>query len=369
MAKAKKLPSGQWRVRVYDYTGEDGKKHYKSFTASTQRKAEKLADAYLDAHSGRTRTGSITVQEALDRYIAAKSGVISPSTLRGYKKMAENDFGKISDVDIFDLNTEKLQRFVSSLAGSRSRSPKTVSNIYGLLSAALGMFRPDAVFRVSLPKRAKIRKTAPSSKQIRELFFAADEELKLCISLAAFGSMRRGEICALKYKDVTGNFISVHADMVENEDCKFVYKEIPKTSDSIRTVKLPSQVIDMIGHGKPDDFIVKRNPPAVTYYFGRLRDKLGLDIRFHDLRHYFASIGAVLGVPDAYMSDFGGWRRGSTVMKEIYQNVIEDEKEKYQDVMVNHFSGLMFPHEKAGNSPAKGRDDTSMTRRIKKAAI
>ena len=35
MAKPKKMPSGKWRVRVYDYTDSDNKKHYRSFTAPT----------------------------------------------------------------------------------------------------------------------------------------------------------------------------------------------------------------------------------------------------------------------------------------------------------------------------------------------
>ena len=36
MAKAKKLPSGNWRVRVYSHTTPDGQKKYESFTASTK---------------------------------------------------------------------------------------------------------------------------------------------------------------------------------------------------------------------------------------------------------------------------------------------------------------------------------------------
>ena len=72
-----------------------------------------------------------------------------------------------------------------------------------------------------------------------------------------------------------------------------------------------------------------------------LRNKLGIRIRFHDLRGYFASIGAALGVPDVYMSDFGGWRRNSSVLKEVYQNVIETEEEKYSGRMTNHFDGLI----------------------------
>ena len=46
MAKAKKLPSGSWRVLVYDCTDQNGKRRYKSFTAETKKEAEYLAAEY-----------------------------------------------------------------------------------------------------------------------------------------------------------------------------------------------------------------------------------------------------------------------------------------------------------------------------------
>ena len=42
MAKAKKLPSGNWRARV-SYTDPDGKRRYQSFTAATKKEAEYAA--------------------------------------------------------------------------------------------------------------------------------------------------------------------------------------------------------------------------------------------------------------------------------------------------------------------------------------
>ena len=47
MANAKKLPSGSWRVRVYDGKDQNGKDVYKSFTAPTKKQAEYLAAEYL----------------------------------------------------------------------------------------------------------------------------------------------------------------------------------------------------------------------------------------------------------------------------------------------------------------------------------
>ena len=346
MATARKLPSGNWRVLCYDGM-VDGKRHYASVTAATKKEAELKAAQYMADVDARQSISSITVKDALERYITAKNDVLSPSTIRGYRQIQKNHFDSIKDKDVYKLTTEDMQKFVSALA--KKRSAKTVANSYGLLLSSVTMFRPDAVFRVTMPKKAKPQRHAPSDKDIATLFQAADPDMKLCIALAAFGSMRRGEICALKYEDVNGNIISVHADMVENENNKFEYKEIPKTSESVRTVLIPSQALDLIGHGEKDEFIVKRTPNAITHAFTRLRNEYAPGIRFHDLRHYFASIGAVLGVPDVYLSDFGGWRRGSGVMKEVYQGIMETESGRYAGIMADHFDKVMqheMQHEK-----------------------
>ena len=41
--KKNQLPSGSYRVQVYDYTDADGKKHYKSFTAASKKLAQMAA--------------------------------------------------------------------------------------------------------------------------------------------------------------------------------------------------------------------------------------------------------------------------------------------------------------------------------------
>ena len=45
---ARKLPSGSWRARLFLGEDENGKKHYKSFTAATKREAERLALNYAE---------------------------------------------------------------------------------------------------------------------------------------------------------------------------------------------------------------------------------------------------------------------------------------------------------------------------------
>lgn len=345
MATARKLPSGSWRVLIFDGM-VNGKRHYASITGATKKEAEWKAAQYAQEEK---RSSHLTVAEALDRYITAKTNVLSPSTIKGYRQMEKVNYEAIKNKEIFKLTTEDMQLFVSDLT-VKHKSPKTVANIYGLLSSAVVLFRPDKVFRVTLPKRTPQKRKSPTNEAIVRLLAKAPEDMKLCIALAAFGSLRRGEICGLKYGDVSGNVISVHADLVEDEHGKLVYKEIPKTSDSVRVIRLPDEIIQMIGDGDKADFIVKRTPIAITRAFTRLCKSCGLKgMRFHDLRHYYASVGAVLGVPDVYMSEFGGWKKGSGVMKEVYQNVMESAADQYRDTMIDHFTQIMqheMQHEK-----------------------
>lgn len=336
MATAKKTPSGMYKVRVYSHTTPDGKKHYRAFTAPTKQEAEQQA-AKFSSKADRAARVDLTVAEAIDGYITAKEGVLSPSTILGYRRMQQTRYDSIARMKIRRLTSNDLQIFVSGLSGDLSS--KTVSNIYGLLVASVVHFAPDMTFRVKLPPKQKKRVSAPSDRQIMELYERACLELKKCIALSAFSSLRRGEICALKYGDIVGNVLHVHADTVRGVN-GWIYKQIPKTSDSDRLAPLPQEVIALLGTGDPDDFIIGWVPDTITKRFIDLRNELGLTLKFHDLRHYYASIGAAL-IPDVYTESFGGWRQGSRVMKEVYQNKIDPLAEQYAQKMTDHFDGLL----------------------------
>ena len=56
-------------------------------------------------------------------------------------------------------------------------------------------------------------------------------------------------------------------------------------------------------------------------------------IRFHDLRHFFASYLHLKGVPDAYIEKYGGWKPGSNVMKKVYRNTINAEENAQADAI------------------------------------
>lgn len=338
MATAKKQPSGMWKVRVYSHTDADGKQHMRAFTAPTQAEAEAMAAAFR-GKADRTARVDLTVAEAIDGYIDAKEGVLSPSTIRGYRRMARNNYGSIRHDKIRRLTTERVQRFVSEIA--QEMSPKSVKNVYGLLAASVALYLPDAVFRVKLPARIKRRDPAPSDAQVMALYNAAPSWLKICIGLAAFCGLRRGEISALKYGDISDGAVHIHADMVQDSSGRYHYKAIPKTADSVRTVYVPEMLLQLIGDGDPEDFVIGKYTGSITAMFEDVRDRVGITgVRFHDLRAYYASVGALL-VPNTVLARFGGWSRSSGTMQEVYQREVADRTKMYADQMTGYFDGLL----------------------------
>lgn len=343
MAKAKKLPSGNWRVRVFSHRDENGKQVFQSFTASTKAEAEAHAAAY-NANKHRIQRNDLTIKEAVERYIDVKEGTLSESTIAGYVKYSKM-IKSIDHLKINKITSADLQTFIGKF--NEKHSPKTVKNAMGLILSAIKMFKPDAVFSITLPMYVKPKLRIPNDADIRALMAAAPRKMKLCISLGC-KSVRRGEICAIKLKDIekindTQYQIHIHGDCVQDRNNKWVYKDTPKTPESDRYVLVSKQVIDLIDTTDKDAYIVDYCPETISHNFTALAKKLGINMRFHATRHYYASIMAVLGVPDFITAEMGGWRHASGTMKQIYQGLQEERALQYMKQTDDHFNSLMEP--------------------------
>ena len=162
-------------------------------------------------------------------------------------------------------------------------------------------------------------------------------ELEIAVLLAAFGTLRRGEICALTDQDIHGDYITVNKAYVRDEHNEWVLKE-PKTFSSNRTIELPHFVIEKMSGISGQ--IIKVHPDALSERFRRAIRSSGLQkFRFHDLRHYSASILHAIGVPDQYIMQRGGWA-SDHVMKAVYRNTIDEETTKQNAKIISHFEGM-----------------------------
>ena len=69
--------------------------------------------------------------------------------------------------------------------------------------------------------------------------------------------------------------------------------------------------------------------------FQKLMKEQGVKMTFHDLRHLNASVMLMLGVPDKYAMERGGWSTTST-LKSVYQHTFSEER-KQADTMIDTF--------------------------------
>lgn len=340
MATAKKLPSGAYRCLIYEKT-IDGKRKYKSFTASTKKEAELLASEYLNGKSIDTineKKAALSYGKALSDYISLKEPVLSPSTIRGYKnieKCLNRDFKNAMDTNLYVVDSNLVQYIINIL--SKTKSPKTVRNYSSLLYEVLNKFNPDNKVHATLPKSEQPDLYIPSDEEIKKLLeYAAGTSMEIPIYLGAFGMMRRGEICALSIEDLNGNIIHVHHSLVKGADGKYHIKA-PKTFSSDRYVEIPQFVADKI---MDKGYICNVKPHTLTVMLQKIIKKAGLPhFRFHDLRHYSASIRHALNIPDAYIMADGGWKT-DYVLKSVYRHAMSERRKEMTSIANSHFNEL-----------------------------
>ena len=349
MPTAKKLPSGSWRCQVYSHTEEvyqpDGtvkkKRIYESFTSDIpgpkgKRLAEQMAADFAARKENINKPGNMTFGEALDKYIEQRSSILSPSTIREYKRSRRCDFQSLMEIPLSRLTQEKIQEAVNIAA--LAHSPKTVRNMHGLLSAVLNAYRPDFALKTDLPKKVRPKIYVPSDNEIKRILeYIEGDVMELPILLAAFGPMRRSEICALNSDHICGNTVHIEYAMVLNDNHEWVFKR-PKSYAGDRYIDFPDYVIEKLKgiNGR----ITKLNPAQVSDRFSDVLKRCGIQhFRFHDLRHYCASIQHAIGIPDSYIMQRGGWGNDG-VLKSVYRHVMEEKQKEMNDKANNYFSKL-----------------------------
>ena len=341
MANAKKLASGSWRVQASKQI--DGKRIVKSFTASPKdfggdwRKAkshaELLAREWIMSKEEQETQG-LRVRDALSTYIEDRSNTMSPCTLREYRNTIKH-LEPINDYFITDIDSQKIQRLINDMALDVKK--KTIKNRISLLLSALDYAGIDKKFKIRYPQADSKKVVSPDIEDVKMYLRTCSEDMLPIIYLGAFGSLRRGEICGLREKDISRdmNMITVSGDMVKGPD-GWIYKP-PKTEGSVRTVQLPKFIIDSIPKkDNPDDFIFSIAPGTITDRFSAMSAKMGLPYTFHSLRHFAASFRSDLNIPKKYIQEVGGWVDGNnSVLDRVYDNTIGSSRKKYTQIANN----------------------------------
>ena len=203
------------------------------------------------------------------------------------------------------ITTGDLQRFVSETITKGKLSPKSVSNILVLLkeifkhAVAWGCLRRDPSLYVKRPRVEQIEMDFLNPQEIRVFLDNVRPQYYALFLTAVLTGMRRGELLALQWRDIDwrSSLISVRRSLYRGE---FVS---PKSRNSVRRIVMsPILVRTLCNHrvsGESPGSLVFNNGKGlpldpenlIKREFHSALDRAGLRrIRFHDLRHTYASL-------------------------------------------------------------------------------
>lgn len=349
MAKAKKLPSGNWRIQVFagykfieaedEYGNKFNKKikEYQSFTHPDKAEAEYMAADFKRQRETATPISDYTVKQGIEKYIESRSNILSPTTLQGYKKIRNNNLQDIMDIKMKKLTQEDIQKAVNSDAGKLS--PKTIKNAHGLLAAVLNIYRPNMRLRTSLPSPVKRFKELPSPQTIVNA--VRGKKIELPALLAMWLSFTMSEIRGIKKSDIKNDLLTLNRVIVD-VDNKPVKKQAMKEYERTRRHVIPQYLMRLI-EKCDSEYIVPMNAHQIDYWWEKAIKESDLPhITFHDLRHVNASVMHLLKIPDKYAMERGGWKTDAT-MKAVYQNVFSDERVEVDKKINDYFENIIEP--------------------------
>lgn len=282
---------------------------------------------------------------------------LSQSTISQYNNMIDNHIiPEIGSIPINELQQKDLQQFYSRL--KTNGRLKDVDHYGPELSDSM-VRRAHKLCRMALKQAVKdgIIKNNPSDnckippKKAREMSILTPEEMhRLLIQakhdnyyelflLEAATGMRRGEICGLKWDDInlqSGEInISRQAAVVDGK----ISICTPKTKSSSRTIIIPPKVAGVLREYKrnvfsewvfpsPLDNEKPRHPCSVTKILYKLLDRIGCKrVRFHDLRHTFATNAIASGMDIKTLSSIIGHISTETTVN-IYTHLTDQMKQE-----------------------------------------
>lgn len=328
----RKRSDGRWEGRyTAGYDPQTGKRIIKNVLGKTQAEVKaKLAKALEDSKElDIVRTDEYTVAEWLRLwYELYAEPNVRPTTAASYRRNIElHVIPHIGDIKLNRLTSRELQKFYKDLLeNGRLReaqkekktglSNSTVRGIHMMLHNALDRaVRERLILRnptedCIIPKLEKKEMKILRPENIKAYLAAAERRGVLpMFYLELVSGVRKGELVALLWDDldIERRTISVSKQALSRPGGEIVVNR-PKTENSIRAISIPQEAVDLLveEHQKhPDNPYMFPSPKTGGMYYPdsvvNLHKKLLQDaglghIRFHDLRHTFATMALQNGI-------------------------------------------------------------------------
>lgn len=369
------LPSGSWRGQV-PLPGP-GRQRL-SFTRRNKadvelwlRETRRAVRAGEDPDTVRTRTG-----DHLDDWLTEVGPTVRSTTLRGYRIHVDRWIRPvIGSVPLTDL-TPRQVRLVRDRVIEAGRSPRTAAGVLLTLRMALkqavddGLVSRNVADAVKPPRNVREPIRATSVAEARAILGAFDgHRLGPLVTVAIGTGLRLGELLGLRWSDLDHGRLRVTGSVrpvpdADGHGARLVRLEEAKTRRSIRTLELAPFVVAALDEqrrrqaeaallspyvftteGRRDNAgqAVFLDPKNVTTSFQAQLAAAGLPrMRFHDLRHAYATLMLAAGVPLRVISESLGHTSIATTAG-VYAHVLPDLQRDAASRLEEAIAGASHP--------------------------
>ncbi|MBE0009575.1 MULTISPECIES: tyrosine-type recombinase/integrase [unclassified Arthrobacter] len=298
MASIQKRPDGRWRARYRDASGKEHSRHF-ARKLDGQRWLDEVTTSVVTGTYVDPKTAKTTVAQWCVSWMEGYENK-RPSTVkqaRSHLKHIEAEFGT---KELASVRPSEVRSWTAKLKAEGYAD----STVYAL-HARLSHLFADAVHDGLIPKSPVSRRTSPgagkqrpyvaTTEQVWALHDLMAESMRPAILLAAFAGLRVAEVAALRVQDV--DFMRGFVNPTIQYPAEPLKTEMSKTP-----IPIPRELALQLNHNPTkwgSETIVTGEwgrsvaPYTIETQFRRARVQVeGLPdgFRFHDLRHYFASL-------------------------------------------------------------------------------
>ena len=373
----RKRKDGRWEGR---YTAgrdpETGKAIYKNVLGKTQAEAKaKLKQAIEEAKGlDAAKVGRYTVGQWMDvwfeNYARVKVRPSSHQTYRGYiDNHIKTNIGKIPLEKLTSLELQKLYKKLlekgrvdrlESRHRAKGLSPKTVRNIHQIISSAMKLAQEQKLIvgnpaeGCALPRLEHREMQTLPVEQLQSFLGEAKESgvFELYYLELATG-LRRGELLGLKWEDidlergdlrVKRQIARINGEVVEAPlKTKNAYRTLPLAEDTVSVLLEQKKKVGSSPWVFPSPIGGPLSPDSVLHMLHRVLKRAGLPgLRFHDLRHTFATLALQNGVDVKTVSGMlGHFSAGFTL--DTYAHATTASQRQAAKTMGGILSGSLQP--------------------------
>ena len=327
----RKRKDGRWEGRyTAGHDPETGKPIYKNVLGRTQTEAKSKLKAAIEETKSLdiTKAGKYTVGAWMDEWFENYAKVkVRPSSHQTYRGYIDNhikpNIGKIPLEKLTSLELQKLYKKllekgrverIESKGQSKGLSPKTVRNIHQIIASAMKLAKEqeivvsDPTEGCALPKLERKEMQTLLVEQLASFLREAKESGVFefyYVELAT--GLRRGELLGLKWEDIDlekGNLrvkrqvARINGEVTEAPlKTKNAYRTLPLAEDTIAVLKQQKKKVGSSHWVFPSPTGGPISQDSVLHMLHRVLKRAGLPrVRFHDLRHTFATLALQNGV-------------------------------------------------------------------------